>query len=178
MPLEWIERYDVRSDPNHEGWAVIVIDSRGFLGIVSDYGNFAYHWDSFGDDFRRFLAGLDWHYLHRKLMHGRDGRVYDGRATLEAIKKLIIEYRRAGELTREQARDEWTLALDSGIDEHRSDGFSLWYRDTQLENVSELYQTMPEPQCQAFCQKVWPRFIELLKNRRCVPIVADGEVIR
>src|SRR4051812_17884112 len=84
MALEWIERYDVTS-VKHEGWAVVVVDSKGFLGVFSDYGNYAYHWTHFGDDFKKFLAGLDWDYLYGKLMQLRDARVYDGEATLQKV---------------------------------------------------------------------------------------------
>lgn len=176
VALEWIERYDVRSDTRHEGWAVVVIDSRGFLGVFSDYGNYAYHWTHFGGDFRKFLGQLDWDYLYGKLMQGRDARIYDGEATLRSIKKRIIELRREKRLTAEQAREEWDLAKDSEIDHRFSDGYSLWHRDTQLQDAHELYETMHDLQCQQFCQKVWPRFIELLKAGRPVPIVSAGEV--
>lgn len=169
-PLEWIERYSVPSH-NHDGWAIIHIDSAGFLGVVSDYGNYAYHWSSFGDDFKKFLCGLDWHYLYGKLMHGRDSRIYDGRATLRSVQQRILELRRTRKLSFDRAREEWDLALDSEIDHDRSDGYSLWSRDTELEYPYELYETMDEPQCSAFCQKVWPRFIEALKESRHVPIL-------
>jgi hypothetical protein len=169
--LDWIERYNVRSDGRHEGWAVVVIDSKGFLGVVSDYGNYAFHWSSFGDDFRKFLREIDDDYLYGKLMQGRDAKVYDGEATLRGILKRIIELRREGRLTPDRARDEWTLAKDSEINHDRfSDGFSIWYRETQLENANELYETMQDPQCRMFCQKVWPRFVELLKAGQHDPV--------
>lgn len=171
MALEWIERYDVRSDSNHEGWAVIVIDSRGFLGVVSDYGNYAFHWGSFEGDFRSFLEGVDEGYLYSKLMHGRDMQLYDGRATLKAIQGRIVELCAEGRLNSMQARDEWALADDCDVDHEKSDGYSMWCRDTRLEHAHELYETMPDLQCTSFCEKVWPRFIELLTAGRCVPIV-------
>jgi hypothetical protein len=93
---------------------------------------------------------------------------------LRSIQKHILELRREGKLTPERARDEWHLAKDSGIDERFSDGYALWHRDTQLEDAHELYETMYDLQCQQFCQKVWPRFIELLKAGSCEPIVPAG----
>jgi hypothetical protein len=173
MGLEWIERYNVPS-VKHEGWAVVVIDSRGFLGVFSDYGNYAYHWTHFNDDFKKFLVGLDWDYLYGKLMQLRDAKVYDGEATLRSILKRILELRRVKRLSREQARHEWVLAEDSEIDHHFSNGYSLWHRDTQLEDAHELYETRNDLQCEQFCQKVWPRFIELLKAGGCEPILPAG----
>lgn len=170
MALEWIERYDVPS-VKHEGWAVVVIDSRGFLGVFSDYGNYAYHWTHFGDDFKKFLAQLDWDYLYGKLMQLRDARVYDGSATLANIRNRIVELRREGQLTYDEAREEWTLAADSEIDDHSSIGYALWYQQTNLPDANELYETRNDLQCEQFCQKVWPRFIELLKAGACAPIV-------
>lgn len=169
--LEWIERYELGSNrETHEGWAIFHIDSKGFLGIFSDYGNYAYHWSSFGGDFKDFLSGLEWDYLYGKLMQGRDASIYDGEATLRGIQKHILDLRHRKRLSREQAREEWDLAKGSEIDERFSNGYSLWYRDTNLEDAHELYETMCEPQCRAFCEKVWPRFIEALKEGRSVQV--------
>lgn len=163
--VEWIERYDIRRDGRHgfAGWAVIHIDSRGFLGIVSENGNYAFHWSAFGDDFKAFLSQLDWHYLHGKLTFG-SSEVYDGHATIEAIRREILTERRSGRLNAEQARDEWDHA-DFYEDEIRygGEGFSAWSEDTGLGDASELRRTRPEPQCEAFCRHVWPRFIVKLK---------------
>lgn len=173
--LAWIERYDLRSTrETHEGWAIFHIDSLGFLGIFSDYGNYAYHWSSFAGDFKKFLSGLEADYLYGKLMQGRNARIYDGEATLRGIKKHILELRHKRRLTREDAREEWDLANDSEIDHHFSDGYTLWYRETKLQDAQELYETMVEPQCWAFCEKVWPRFIAALKEGRSVKVQKEG----
>lgn len=169
--LDWIERYELRSTrETHEGWAILHVDSAGFLGVVSDYGNYAYHWSSFGGDFKKFLMQLGWDYLYGKLMQGRDAKIYDGEATLRSIQKHILELRREGRLTAERAREEWDLAKDSEIDHRFSDGYSLWHRETQLDDAHELYETMCEPQCRAFCEKVWPRFVEALAAGRAVVV--------
>lgn len=159
--LEWIERYNIRGT-HHEGWAVIHIDSKGFLGIVSDYGNFSYHWTAFGDDFKRFLLSIDEHYLHGKLSSTRS--IYDGEATERAIKSHILDQRRSKRWPAERARDEWELLREHEVDHHTTDGFSLWYRDTSIDDAYELHEMKPEPQCTAFCQKVWPHFITALKK--------------
>lgn len=169
--LEWIERYEIRSNRccGLEGWGIVVIDSKGFLGIVSDHGDYAYHWSSFGEDFKKFLEGLDWHYLHGKLTMGRRD-VYDGDATEKAIKEHILSHRRTRQWTAERAREEWALLGEHEVDHDRSDGFSCWYRETTIDDAGEFHHTRPEPQCQAFCQKIWPRFIEAMKAGLCVAV--------
>jgi hypothetical protein len=175
VALEWIERYDLRSTrETHEGWAIIHIDSNGFLGVVSDFGNYAYHWSAFEGDFKRFLGQLEADYLYGKLMQGRDARIYDGEATLRAIQKRILELRHKKRLTREKAREEWDLAKDSEVDDRFSNGYSLWYRDTDLEDAHELYETMYDRQCWAFCEKVWPRFVQAMKEGHNVQVQKEA----
>ena len=168
--LDWIERYDVRSERGtFSGWAIIHIDSAGFLGVVSDYGNYAYHWSSFGDDFKRFLSGLDWEYLYRKLTHEQN--VYDGEATLRSIENELGERLRSNDMSDEQHHAEREL-LDRLKDEinHSPCGFAEWMRDTEMSDVHELAEYTTETQCRTFCEKVWPRFIAALKEGKPVPL--------
>src|SRR5688572_22693299 len=168
--LDWIERYELRSErETYSGWAIIHIDSAGFLGVVSDYGNYAYHWSSFGDDFKKFLSGLDWEYLYRKLSH--EQRVYDGKATLRSIEKELGERLRDNCLSDEQYESERELVarLREEIDLGPC-GFSEWARETDMSDVHELAEYRPEVQCQMFCQKVWPRFVAALKEGRHTPL--------
>lgn len=159
--LEWIERYKIPNE-RHEGWAVIHIDSKGFFGVVSDYGNYAFHWTSFGEDFKEFLVGLDWDYLYGKLTHTQ--RVYDGDGTERSIKQHILQRRHSRQMTREQARDEWALLDESEVDHHTDVGYALWRARTELNTYEgDFYQTMHEPQCRQFCEKVFPRFIQALR---------------
>lgn len=165
--VEWIECYQVRGH-HLEGWAVVHIDSRGFLGVVSDHGNYAFHWTSFGGDFKAFLVGLDWHYLHKKLTFG-SSEVYDGPASADAIRREILTDRRQGRLDEHAARHEWDNFVwhrDEILDSDA--GFSAWARDTDLVDAFEFRHSRPEPQCEAFCKKIWPHFIEKLQaGGRC-----------
>lgn len=173
-PLDWMERYELRTDRTcHEGWAIIHIDSKGFLGVFSDFGNYAYHWSSFGGEFKTFLTGLDSGYLYSKLTHTQT--IYDGEATLRAIKSHILERRRAKGWDPDRARAEWNLLKLHDIEHESSCGFSQWYGETSIESALEFYETCPEPQCLAFCEKVWPRFIEALKAGQCVPLLPTSK---
>lgn len=167
-PLEWIERYDVPSAKSDagwvEGWATIHIDSSGFLGIVSDFGNYAYAWGAFGSDFKAFLSRVDWDQLHSKLMSGKDRFVYDPDATRKAVEKAIAEQR-------DDVDEDRELDLLEDADLYDADGFDEWVTDTRLDDPWELRQTTHEPQCRRFCQETWPRFLELLKAGHCSPIL-------
>lgn len=173
-PLKWIERYHVRLEHEHGGWAVIHIDSKGFLGVVSDYGNFAFHWTDFGGDFKAFLSGVDWDYLHGKLLLGHRKRyVYDSNETRLAITSHIQQERAKGAMTEAEATDE-LLLLEGEL--YEEDSFSHWTEETRIDSPWELRRTMHEPQCRMFCQKVWPHFIEAMNAGQYETVVSEKEL--
>lgn len=45
----------------------IVITEDGFFGAVTDYGNFAYQWNAFGDSFEKFLLSINEDYFAKKM---------------------------------------------------------------------------------------------------------------
>ena len=140
------------------GWGFFLCDSSGMLATVSDYGSYAYKWTDWGKgDFRAFLCGLDSSYLLGKLA---PRRVYDGSRSEKSIREHILYYRRAGSYTAEFGRREWELishGVDSEIEAHD------WYVHTQIEDAYELLVYGTEPQAVAFSERVWPRFVELVK---------------
>lgn len=155
-PIEWIKRYEVRK--GHDGWAVIHVDSKGFFAVVSDYGNYAYHWTAFEGSFAHFLARLDPWYLCSKLSPERQ---YDSKDTLQAVKEHILQYRREGTLSKEQARSEWDLLKEFGDLEHK-DGFGAWCQETKIDCAFEFSRSMQDPHCRIFCEKLYPAFVEQL----------------
>jgi hypothetical protein len=147
------------------GWAFIVIDTEiGYFSTVSDYGNYAYIWTAPGEDFRKFLIGLSVDYLRGKLLHGRDRTdVFDGYATKIEVEKAIEEYnqqefKRTGQ-NWEHYDQEHELCRD--IDSERE--FDEWVGETNLDDACELARFQPDPQCTGFCEKVYPRFVAMLK---------------
>lgn len=62
--------YTLRTDSGH--WlAQIVLTSDGMFAGVTDYGNLAYAWRSFGDsDFRKFMSSIDTGYFATKMYTG------------------------------------------------------------------------------------------------------------
>jgi hypothetical protein len=163
MAPSLLRRYDVPSTGVGEGWAVIVLDIPGlFFAAVSDYGNYAFQWTNIGDgnEFRKFLVGLEPDYLHGKLMHGRgDAKVFDGEATFKAVKKHLMEVTKREDPTlykREKSRLQEVGEFSSQSD------FDHWMSDTDLDVPWEFAVRIPEPQCMQFCTKTFARFKEML----------------
>ncbi|MHB1418700.1 MAG: hypothetical protein ACYCX4_03810, partial [Bacillota bacterium] len=111
-----IWRYYIPSEDGLEGWGIFLLDSTGMFAAVTDYGNYAFRWAYHGEkDFRKFVIGLknDPGYLLGKVLP--NGKVYDGEETIKNIKETIIDVRRDGSWSKEQARKEWDL-LDSDLE--------------------------------------------------------------
>ncbi len=155
-------RHVLKPEPEDRfsGWGFFLLDSSGMLACVTDYGSYAYKWDAIGErDFRKFLCTCDQWYLTSKLDPSTH---YDGDATLKRIRQRICELRREGQLTRDRARTEWEL-VELGDEVYSSVDFADWYRRTDLHDAAELAVYSSSPQIVAFCERLWPRFVALLK---------------
>lgn len=73
----------------HGGWlGQIILTSDGMFSSVTDYGNFAYAWRSFGgDDFRKFITGLNTEYFAGKMYQGMSYVAY-GKKIDQACKQF------------------------------------------------------------------------------------------
>lgn len=136
-----------KQGPFGEEWARIWITDDGCFTTISDYGNWGYWWSCPGCEFRKFLCRCDEGYLSSKLSQGE--HEFDGEATVEAIRRRIVELRRERQLTREQAHEEWERVhpkpsrgyidprgqfsnMDNEIEAHE------WYLETNLVDPAEL----------------------------------------
>jgi hypothetical protein len=155
---DWIKRYDVRAKSE---WAVVVVDSKGFLGIVSTYGNYAFHWTSFGEDFKAFLLKINEGYLVGKLTLGRPEE-YDPRKTLKFVETHILENRRNRNYSKEKARKEWDL-LEVWDDLEHEDDFKSWMGQTSIDDAYEFHCSVPCSQATMFADLLWPKFKEALQ---------------
>jgi len=159
----WIRHYDIPRDAPCEGWARVVLSSDGFFATVSDWGNYAFWWGSPGMEFRRFVIRLveSPDYVIGKL--SPRPWEYDGDESCKSIKRAILDLRRHGGLTADQAREEWAL-----LEEHEDvDGiaaFTRWHDETTLGDAHEHYCTSPPGQLVAFCKRILPRLAEMLKK--------------
>jgi len=154
----WIKRYDIPS-VKHEGWAVIVVDSKGFLGIVSDHGNWSYHWTSFGEDFKEFLLKLTADgYLANKLTSGE--RELDPKKTEAGVREFLKEYE--DDFSEEFMEEEKNRLPDYLPFDMQS--FSSWVASTEIEAADEFASYDTPYHVRTFCRVIWPRFIEKLKK--------------
>lgn len=48
----------------------VVLTSDGMFASVTDYGNLSYAWRAFGDDFKKFIIGLNVSYFSGKMASG------------------------------------------------------------------------------------------------------------
>lgn len=156
----WIRRYELpnmRIDGFPQGWGIIVIDSKGFLTAVSDYGNYSHHWPpAFGSDFAEFVLRLDAGYLAGKF-GVKD--IYDGDATLKEVTSILTSY--FSDKPEKLEEELSTLRQYSRLS-HRDD-FGLWLQQTELPDAHECYCQQGDPQFVGFMEHIWPRFKELLR---------------
>lgn len=156
-----IYQYRLRT-PTGTWLADVVMRSDGYFSTVSACGNFAYRWGSPGMEFRAFVAALteDASYVCSKL-----GRAtwWDASATMKGIREYILESRRKGGWTKEQAAEEWrTLGDGDELDSHE---FSDWLGRTQIDDAYEFATRDYEPQLRAFCREVMPLLATAIREQ-------------
>lgn len=142
-----------------EGWAVVHMDSRGFFGVCSDFGNYAYHWYDFGtQDFREFLIECNDGYLASKLSMGWPAEFMED-ASQQNVKRAILRARRSQELTSAEARAEWQLADSISCPV----SFGSWLEFTKVGDAWELAAYENCPRLRWFCLRVMPRVREAIR---------------
>lgn len=153
--------YQVRVAPPCIEWARIWITDDGCISILSDYGNYGYWFDGLPPcGMRAFLAQAGDDYLSGKFSAGE--REMDCTATERAIQREIIERRREGIFSREEARAEWRLA--SGVDWNSELEQWDWARETKLQEEPWQYFKDRYPiQVTMFLKDLWPLFVLQLK---------------
>lgn len=158
--------YRVRStEKNHFAWADVYVREwprGGSISIQSDFGDFAYSWNSIGPGrFTDFLRSLDFDYFMKKARTA-DYREFDLGPTVRAIRDDLLETRRRGDLSKEDARMCWT-ELNDYIGRMSESEFLLRFNET--ETVALLYghdassapmRTRANACCVRFWQEIWP----------------------
>lgn len=162
---------------NGQGYAWIVMDSQGRFTTLSDWGNYAYWWSSFGErDFRDFVRDLCnkdlekyGDYLVGKF--GMDkGKICHYDQTRIRIRNAVCERRRTGGFTKEEARDEWDLAASV----YGERDVHVWYDKTELEDAGELVCYDFSYQVHQFVSKVMPRLKAILDAERTAELTSDA----
>lgn len=162
----------------------------GEILIHSSYGTWAHYWGHCGEPFETFLADLDRSYAAGKFL-GTKASVFDGEATVKGLRQSLLEDRRAGNITKNDARSIWDWIDSNEFDLENGDEGNFINRlikctkeadwcDVQKGKYAELgpgrgarhFLEEPwerpchkiDPQFEGFWREIWPLFLEHLKR--------------
>ncbi len=153
--------YSFPNDKPGEGWAHITLSENGMFAAVSDFGNYAFLWSHTGkEDIREFFldAKREWQYFAGKL---KPEKVLNEAESWKRIKTELLERRRAGDVTREEAREAWDemeLYSSSWNEYLDSSSCNKVFDEAWDFSVYELQADVV-----AFCTRVLPRLADTLR---------------
>lgn len=161
------EKYTLKFNKGWD-WAVFTIDETGIFQCHSSFGGYSYHWNAFGDSFKKFLTEIDSYYLLNKTAK-QD--YFDLGKYQEKVKPVIVKLRKERELSKDEARELWEFVdnLDYG------NSYDLVCNEIfENEILSKVYSGdvyysdfAPErdysPNAEAFAHNIFPKFVEILK---------------
>lgn len=140
--------------------------------ISSDYGEFNHYWGYCGMNPKEFLIKTDMNYTMKKLMGGSDNMYEpDFKERLKSFKKLVIEYRKENNITKEQAREAWIKILS--IFDYCQNSNDIYYSECinseELECILYDSESIPENTKKKntvieFWEDIWIPFINFLKE--------------
>lgn len=108
----WERPVSTSTDPQGVAYA-------GELLINSSFGNFCNQWGHCGVPFEQFLLSLGKHSFLEKCL-GENAEEFDHDGSLQAIKRRVLEARRAKDLSKDEARDIYDMV--SGLYQHQDEG--------------------------------------------------------
>jgi hypothetical protein len=140
------------------------------LSITGSFGQYGHYWGNFGyQNAAQALGSLDFDYAMGKLCPGGSLREFDQEASTQAAKREVIRCRRKGRWDRDKAREAWEAIEDFQYSGSRD----LFLNEMQEVFGSlfwdhELFSTLSEdrynPQAVGLWKKLWPGFIEQLRQ--------------
>lgn len=137
------------------------------LLVHSSYGSWAYHWGHCGCDGRQFLIDCEKGYLMGKLVPQQDLYVFDPKASEKALRHHILEYRRAGALTKGKARTMYDAACDLGSFLSHEEFVGVVQGNEALSWIQEPWEfcrTRMCPTIDQFWDRLWLQFTNQLKE--------------
>lgn len=161
------------------GWQGTGVDKQqrecGEILIHSSFGSWANSWGHLGQPFKSFLLQAERDYVGSKFMNER-AYEFDGEKTMRDLRQRLIEWRKQGELKKEDARSLWDhLQENEDIltsSDHEFIG-GMEIARAELVPSRQLLRFLEEPweymsmslnRCFAgFWREVWPVFLEQLK---------------
>ncbi len=159
--------YWLPNDPNlpGQGWARIIVSDTGYFSTVSDYGNYGFFWSHHGyQDFRQFLvnAHKSWDYFAGKFSMDT-GKRYDKEKTYRSVKDHILQCRKGGLMTKEEAHFEWWLLHEDCSKVEGLMEFGDWIRRTRISDAWEHQRESYSTNLEAFCKRTLKRLSDILE---------------
>lgn len=153
----------VRLSKSGMGWFEVYLGERGQVSALSDYGNYGYVWGAVGGDkamsyierLMRFVMRIDPGYALSKFGQGLR-EVFDGESTEKMIRNTLLDLRRVGEISKDEAREEWDR-LDREISswgEENEGWFYQWADDTVVPDYGECYCLRYPGELKGFVEEV------------------------
>jgi len=169
-----VELYEVRSGKGSLGWGNITLkcgDQSVEVVATSDYGTFDFYWSHCGGDPKEFLCKLDFQYAMKKLTSG-DLYIPNPDGYENEIKERIIESRKEGRLTKEEAKTAWDEMLLI-LEEYCSGDlfYNALYNHQLFYKVFGDYDylpssTIPNPRAVDFFNEIWKPFTSYLREEK------------
>lgn len=162
-PIFWVVATPHAPDGQFGSDAFQVLCGFLYIGIVSDFGNYAHRWVSWGDkDFRAFLLELgrtDKDYLHSKL--GR-ATCFDHGTTAKTLRQWIVEGRRNESYNKSSARECWDVVKEFETYQYRAE-WLYNHLNEEIEDVTEAFNYTYENELKNFVAQVWPRIQDAIR---------------
>jgi len=137
----------------------------GRIAVLSSFGTYSSYWGACGNEFPRFLAGLNFDYAMKNMTDYKHLE-FDKDASIINVKREIINDRRNGE-PKELMREAW----DSLVTMQDWDSRDLFIREL-MDSGCRYFNECCEwatvdryrSDCVGFWEQIWPLFIgELIK---------------
>lgn len=160
------EVYTVHNGSEYGVFVLVMREHYNMLAIDSSFGGFVNAWTHIGEGthFHQFLGRqTDPSYLGKKFVTDDENPI-DWEKTTTNIQDVIVQMRKAGECTAEEARDAWPESLFTCEYDYAN-----WDRDQSLlgESAREIV-TMLSPRKREFLgmwEHLWPKFVDQLTHR-------------
>jgi len=140
------------------------------LTCNTSFGTVGHYWSSMGGPAAWFLDKINRDYLIGKLW-GMQETVFNADKAMRQVRTMILQDRRAGDLSREEARARWNDIAGGADDEfefHTLVHDNDWLSETVYGGGSSFGE-VPNPQAVGFYRHLWPVFIEQLKADAAAP---------
>jgi len=164
-----VESYQIRSK---YGGGVVIVEYIGKTVRVTasgEFGSYGYWWTAPGDDQKMFLISLDQQYAMEKLSN-YDIYEQDVDEYPKQVKEQIIDARRQGNLTQEEAREAWDEMLPIMEEYTSAESIRTRLVDHPLffivfgDYTGLPYASRMKAEVVGFWDYIWKPFIEELKK--------------